>query len=246
MNTLNFLLDLIYPPACLSCGELQIIGTKVPLCPACQAKWEELRRSRCPICKEPETVCACKPSLVGSLIRRVECVHLVPYEQTTVAGRLLLTAKDERYPRLTAFFADQLVEALQMRGLHTELESACIAYLPRAASRKASSGTDPAEALARALGKWLQLPVVKAFARRSAPMQKELSPEERLRSARRTYRLHKKLSLTEGQTVLLVDDIFTTGATMLAGAELLRSGGAGQIICIAVGKSVSASNQQKK
>ena len=246
MNTLDFILDLIYPPACLSCGELQIIGTKVPLCPACQAKWEELRRSRCPVCKEAETVCACKPSLLSDLIRNLDCVHLVPYEQFSVAGRLLLTAKDERYPRLTNFFADQLVEALQMRGLLSETDSACIAYLPRSAYRKANSGTDQAEALARALGKRLQLPVVKAFSRHNAAMQKELSTEERLRSARRTYRLHKKLSLTEGQTVLLVDDIFTTGATMLAGAELLRSRGAGRIVCIAVGRSVDSSRKQKK
>lgn len=246
MNTLEFILDLIYPPSCLACGELQIIGTKVPLCPACQAKWEELRRSRCPNCKEAETVCACKPPLLADLIRNVDCLHLVPYEQTTVAGRLLLTAKDERYFRLTDFFADQLVSALQMRDLLSEEEKLCIAYLPRSASRKADSGVDQAEALAWALGKRLELPVVKAFARCRAPAQKELTAEERLRSARRTYRLRKQFALAEGQTVLLIDDILTTGATMLAGAELLRSAGAGKIICISVGKSVESSKKQKK
>lgn len=245
MNTLEFLLDLIYPPACLACGQLQIIGTRVPLCPACQTKWEELRRNRCPVCKEAETVCACKPPLLADLIRNVECLHLVPYEQATVAGRLLLTAKDERYPRLTDFFADQLVEALQMRDLLTDKEKVCIAYLPRSVSRKADSGVDQAESLAWALGKRLKLPVVKAFSRRGARAQKELSAEERLRSARRSYRLRKGFTLTEGKTVFLVDDILTTGATMLAGAELLRSAGAGRIVCVSVGRSAESSKNQK-
>ncbi|MBQ8382702.1 MAG: ComF family protein [Clostridia bacterium] len=246
MNTVDFILDLLYPPVCLACGELQVIGTEVPLCSACQAKWEELRRSRCPICGDPETVCACKPPLLADLIRNVECLHLVPYEQTTVAGKLLLTAKDERFPRLTRFFADELISALQMRALLEEQNDACIVYLPRSAARKAESGVDQAESLARALGQRLELPVLKAFARRDAPPQKELTADERLRSARRTYRLRKGFSLTEGTTVLLVDDILTSGATMLAGAELLRSVGVGKIVCVSVGRSVEPSKKQKK
>ncbi|MBQ8288236.1 MAG: ComF family protein [Clostridia bacterium] len=246
MNTIDFILDLIYPPSCLACGELQTIGTQVPLCPACQTKWEELRRAYCPVCGDYETVCACKPPLLADLIRNVECVHLVPYEQTTVAGSLLLIAKDERLFRLTGFFADELTSALAARGIMQGQERTVITYLPRAVSRKADTGVDQAESLARALGKRLELPVVKAFARRGAPPQKELTADERLRSARRTYRLRKGFSLPEGSTVLLVDDILTTGATMLTGAELLRSAGAGSIVCVCVGRSVESSKKQKK
>lgn len=246
MNTLDFLLDLIYPPSCLACGELQAIGTQVPLCPACQAKWEALRRARCPKCGEYEMVCGCRPPLINDLIRNVDVVHLVPYEQTTVAGKLLLTAKDERLHRLTHFFADQLESALAVYGIESDSEHTVITYLPRSASRKADSGVDQAEALARALGKRLELPVIRAFSRKGAPPQKELSAEERLRSARRTYRLRKDVSLAEGTTVLLVDDILTTGATMLAGAELLRSIGAGKIVCVSVGRAAESSKKQKK
>lgn len=245
MNTVEFILDLIYPPSCLACGELQEIGTKVPLCPACQLKWEELRRSRCRICGDYVTVCGCRPPLLADLIRNVDCLHLVPYEQTTVAGKLLLTAKDERLHRLTHFLADELTSALAVYGVMPGQERTVITYLPRSASRKADSGVDQAESLARALGERLLLPVSKAFARRGAPPQKELSGEERLRSARRTYRLRKGFSLAEGTTVLLVDDILTTGATMLAGAELLRAAGAGKIVCVSAGRSVESSNKQK-
>ena len=246
MNTTEFLLDLVYPPTCFSCGEMQIIGTKMPLCPACQARWEELRRARCPICGVQETVCGCLPTYLAELCRNVESVHLVPYEQSTVAGKLLLLAKDERLHRLTEFFADQLVDALAMRGIERGQSDTVITYLPRSRARKAESGVDPAEAVARALSAYLQLPLTYAFARRGAPPQKELTADERLRSARRTYRLKKRFALPKGVTVLLVDDILTTGATMLAGAELLRSAGAGKIVCTTVGKSVESSSKHKK
>ncbi len=246
MKTRDFLLDLLYPPVCLGCGELQPIGTEVPLCPACHLKWEELRRSRCPSCKELRTLCECRPPLLTDLIRNVESVYLVPYQQTDVAGRLLLTAKDERFPILTRFFAEQLEMVLAARNIPSDPSKTYITYLPRSRSRKASAGVDPAQALAYALGKRMGLPVLKAFSRREAPAQKELSGEERLRSARRTYRLRKRLVSLTGATVLMIDDIVTSGATMLAGAELLRSVGVGKIYCISVGKSELSDQERKK
>ncbi len=246
MNTMDFLLDLLYPPACLSCGELQRVGIKVPLCPACQARWEELRRKRCPRCGEAETVCGCLPDLLAGSTCRLSALHLVPYEQSTVAGKLILLAKEERIHRLTAFFADQLADTLRLLNFAPADKSAVITYLPRSGDRKAQAGTDPAEQLAKALSKRLDLPLVPAFSRKSAPPQKELSAEERLRSARRTYRLRKGLTLPADCTVLLVDDILTTGATLLAGAELLRTAGAGEILAVTVGRSVESYKKHKK
>lgn len=243
MKTIDYLLDLLYPPSCLACGELQHAGTETPLCPSCHAKWEELRRTRCPRCKKLRTLCSCLPPVLADL--GCEGVHLVPYEQTTVAGRLLLIAKDERLPRLTDFFAEQLEATLAARGLLDQMENALITYLPRSYTNKAAAGVDQAEVLALALGKRLNLPIMKVFGRRAAPQQKELSGEERLRSARRTYRLRKRLSLPAGATVLLVDDILTSGATMIAGSELLRSQDVGKIICITVGKSEESSPVRK-
>lgn len=238
MSTVDYILDLLYPPTCLVCGELQVPGTKVPLCRSCQQKWEELRRSTCPLCKQPQTLCQCVPPLLSDLARNVACVHLVPYEQNSVAGRLLLTAKDERLPRLTNFFADELQAVLAVRDIPSNSDKPVLTYLPRSRDRAFEKGVDPSKALAKALGERIGIEMTECFARRNAPPQKEMGVTERLRSARRTYRLRKRCPSLEGATVLLVDDILTTGATMLAGVELLSAAGAKKICCITVGHSI--------
>jgi predicted amidophosphoribosyltransferase len=64
--------------------------------------------------------------------------------------------------------------------------------------------------------------------------------------ARRTYRLHRRCPSVEGATVLLVDDVITTGATMLAGIELLQAAGAKKIYCLTVGQTIKSSSKGKK
>ena len=245
MSTFDFILDLFYPPTCLSCDELQVPGTKVPLCPRCQQRWEELRRQSCPDCKQLQTLCKCKPALLNDLSRNTECLHLVPYEQTNLAGRLILIAKDERLPRLTAFFADQLQMAMAMREVPTEPSELILTYLPRSKDRARESGVDQSQALAKALGARIGMKASVCFARKKAPPQKNLGAVERLQSARRTYRLHKRCPSVQGKTVLLIDDVITSGATMLAGVELLTAAGANRIYCITVGRAFKADERRK-
>lgn len=186
------------------------------------------------------------PPLLTDLARGVECVHLVPYEQTSIAGRLILTAKDERLPRLTDFFADQLQAVLSARSIPTGTDKLILTYLPRSGDRAREKGTDQSQALAKALGARLGVPTTKCFARRNAPPQKDLSASERLRIARNTYRLHRRCPSLSGATVLLVDDVITSGATMLAGIELLQAAGAAKIYCLTVGQTSKTKEKRKK
>lgn len=246
MSSFDYLLDILYPPTCLICGQLQVPGNKIPLCPKCQEQWERLRRSHCPDCGKPQTLCKCMPSLLNDLVRGVECVHLVPYEQNSVAGRLILTAKDEYLPYLTDFFTDQMLSVLAARDISVDGDKFILTYLPRSGNRARETGVDQSRSLAKSLGKRLGLPLSKCFSRRSAPPQKDLDATERLRMARRVYRLHRCCPSLEGTTVLLVDDVMTTGATMLAGVELLQAAGATKIYCLSVGQTLKSIHKDKK
>lgn len=168
---------------------------------------------------------------------RVDARHLVPYQSDTVAGRLLLLAKDERLPMLTDFFADELVSILLQLTADRSKQNTVITYLPRGRCRARISGVDQGRVLAKALAKRLNVAFLNIFDRRNSAAQKENNTaEQRLRSARRSYRLKKRLPNLSEKTVILVDDIFTSGATMIAGAELLRSVGVKEIHCISIGK----------
>ena len=149
MSTYELILDLLYPPTCLGCDTLLIAGTKVPLCPTCQEQWENLRRRRCAVCKRPQSLCACKPDLFRGYSGNIEFLHLVPYEKQTVAGKLILIAKDERLRKLIDFFADQLLDVMTMRGISTDATPMVLTYLPRSSDRARQTGVDQAEELAR-------------------------------------------------------------------------------------------------
>ena len=68
-------------------------------------------------------------------------------------------------------------------------------------------------------------------------MQKVLNKKERLENARHSYELDKKARIS-GKKYLLVDDIITTGATMLASGELLLNAGALSVIPISYAKNI--------
>ena len=97
-----------------------------------------------------------------------------------------------------------------------------------------------AELLAEVVGRQLHLPVDKTHLLRvseTAP-QKELSPLERANNIKQA--LEVKMLPAEWKTVLLIDDIYTTGATVQACTEALQEAGAEQIyvgvICVGEGR----------
>lgn len=236
MNTISFIVNLLYPPKCASCGELLWPNATLPLCPHCLEEWEKLKKTRCKLCKQPYEACKCLPPILRDL--KVDVCRLVPYNRDTVAGKLLLLAKDERLPLLTDFFAGELTQLIGQRKYVGDRSSWAITYLPRGRRRAMVSGVDQGKALAMALGRRLDLPLVSVFHRRNSLAQKDLTTADaRLRAARRSYRLKRRIPDLQGKNVLLVDDIFTSGSTMIAGAELLRSVGVKQIVCVTVAKS---------
>lgn len=90
---------------------------------------------------------------------------------------------------------------------------------------------------ARALGRELDIPVDAGLVKRvrNTVPQKELNDRERRHNLKNAFQLTP--DIVEYRQILLVDDIYTTGSTMDAVAEVLLSGGAKNIyyICISIG-----------
>lgn len=67
---------------------------------------------------------------------------------------------------------------------------------------------------------------------RSTRPQKELDPVERAENLRNAF--YAKRERVEGENILLVDDIYTTGSTMDAAAGTLKEAGAKEVYCLCV------------
>src|SRR4051794_5148271 len=95
-----------------------------------------------------------------------------------------------------------------------------ITWPPTSAARRRQRGFDQAEHLARALGRGLDVPVRRCFARRAGPAQTGRSARERRHGP------SFSAQPVAGLRILVVDDVATTGATLTAAAGALRAAGA--------------------
>lgn len=114
--------------------------------------------------------------------------------------------------------------------------------VPVHASRKRKRGFNQAEELALRLGKLWDVPVDSRLLirKRKTDPQKELSPGERLKNLRDAFALSHSHHSDIPHTVLLVDDIYTTGSTVEACSRILKASGVAQVyiivICIGGGR----------
>jgi len=146
-------------------------------------------------------------------------VHRLKYEQMTAAGILL----------------GKHVAAC-MTGRHIDLQDAVIVPVPLHRAKLRERGYNQAEFIARGMSSELGVCVQKRGVRRCVytKTQTQLGREERRRNVDGAFDVDKAAAiLLARKTVLLVDDVVTTGATMRACADVLKGIGVGRIIACA-------------
>jgi ComF family protein len=101
--------------------------------------------------------------------------------------------------------------------------------------RRSIRGTSAADELARQIAGLLGLPWSRAIIRcRATPMQNELPIEDRPRNVRGAFRSRRRL---DGERILLVDDVVTTGATLSACRQALIAAGAATVDAAVVARA---------
>jgi ComF family protein len=213
-------LGLLFPGRCLLCGEwLSALPTEgSPVCPACIPLLIPLAGPRCAVCSMPlineHTSCTrCR----GGERSFISNFSVFPNEGAV--KELILQYKSAGRVRLAGLFGRWLVQAAAARfpGL------AVVPVPPRPGRMR----PDGVERLARVLHRELGITILHALVRRRGPEQKGLSFEERRGNLKDQVRLAGNRPLPG--KLLLLDDVFTTGATAETCAAALRSGGCGEV-----------------
>jgi ComF family protein len=106
--------------------------------------------------------------------------------------------------------------------------------------RRWTRGYNQSETLARALARHLGLPFRPHWLRRvrNTPRQTSQAPSGRRDNVKNAFRARSTASL-RGKTVLLVDDVLTTGSTCSEAARALRAAGAGRVVATILAHSQS-------
>jgi len=148
---------------------------------------------------------------------------------------LCLQLKHESSAWLAAWVADLLLEA---RGeALRKIQPAWVVPVPLHWTRRLQRGYNQAEALARSLARRLGSPSARLLQRVVAtPVLAGKSRKERASLLDAAFRVRGG-RLLKGQTVLLVDDVLTSGATCGAAARALKRAGAKRVIAVVIGRA---------
>ena len=228
---LDGLLDLVYPPKCLTCESLN----PHHLCENCLAQMERVTRPYCPTCghplrgrkcnncwgREPSFATARAAGMYSGVFR--EAIQAFKYG----GGRMLADPLAQVLYRYLTVYAD-----------FPWRRAECIAPVPIYPARKRVRGYNQSELLAERLSAMTGLPLAAdaVVRKRHTRPQVELSGDERRANVVGAFEVRKPEAI-RGKIVLLVDDVATTCSTIHECSLALLNGGARKVYvaCLAFG-----------
>ena len=222
------LLDLLYPPKCAGCdlpGEL--------LCGRCGGEVARIdQQSACPRCGAPDGAPRCAECAGRTFaFCAARCAALL----APPVSRAIVVLKDGGERRYASVLSELLAETLADGWLGPEDVLVPVPASPEAVRRR---GFDHALDVARSLSRASGVSVARVLRSSFSDDQRVLGREQRF--ANRASAFMVTAGALVPSRVVLVDDVFTTGATFDAAARVLRAAGAAEVRALAVARACSA------
>ena len=218
-------LDIFFPPRCAICDEVLITGSG-HICSKCRSSLKLIKAPTCYKCGKEvanESVEYCDDCLKRprSYVKGFPVYKYVPPLTDSIMA--LKYAGKKEYAE---FFADAIYDRYKMPFGKMDIDA--LVPVPINKSKFITRGYNQAELIAEFLGKKMNIPVKSDIIDRvsDTKAQKGLTPEQREHNLHTAFAAVRK---TDIRTVLLVDDIYTTGATIEACTRALMDAGVDKV-----------------
>ncbi|MCI5049828.1 MAG: ComF family protein [Rickettsiales bacterium] len=223
-----------------------------PLCPACQQPTDTVQQF-CISCfnelsfvSEPLCDCCGKP-FDAPIDEKSHCMECIEARPTYLQARTVLHYDEVSRPLITRMkYADQTHRipafATMMQRAASDMLPHCdvIIPVPLHWRRMLWRTYNQSAQLGAALSKRTQIPMLSgALTRtRNTPAQASLPREERLKNVMDAFAINARhASHLHGKSVLLIDDVITTGATIDACTQALYDGGVGAVYVLSLART---------
>lgn len=232
-DVMHTVIALFYPPRCPGCDE--VIVPDEELCGICKESIHTVQEPVCKRCGKPMQ--DERGEYCTDCMKKKHC-----YQQGKAVfvyrGVIRQSMYRFKYSNKREYAAYYAKVAARLHGDWVKRNGIeVLVPIPMYIGKQRRRGYNQAEVFARALGRELGIPVDTELVKRvrNTIPQKELSDKERRHNLKNAFQLTP--NIVEYSQIMLIDDIYTTGSTMDAVAEVLLSGGAKNVyyICISIG-----------
>lgn len=232
------LADLLFPPRCVACDAWgcyfcdscaqQVDPVPLPICPTC-GRPQHTTTQRCSLCRQVENP--------PSMLARAAVLFTHPLRSA------VHSLKYENCPELASPLARYLVAAYQRAPwpeLHPSID--WVVPVPLHPQRLQERGYNQSQLLAEAFSCKVGLPMQHALLARTrcTTTQVGLNARERQQNVANAF---YAAPAVRTKCILLVDDVFTTGATLSACAEALLAAGANRVYALCLATPALASRR---
>ena len=231
----NRALYYISVPKCISCGEILEYGERA-LCAKCSSTYREQKKRNCSRCAKLLPECSCSNFYLEShYIKRLAKVYRYVPSDLSLPGNLLIYNLKHANRRDTfAFLAEELASSiLNVYDVRGNEQSFIVTNVPRRSVAVRRDGYDHSAVLAKRVASLLGIEYKQYLKSKAKKAQREMKGSARRKNAVFDYKRGATENL-RGKTVILIDDVVTTGSSLGSCATLLRGMGTRKILGAAV------------
>ncbi|NLK21800.1 MAG: ComF family protein [Epulopiscium sp.] len=237
MRYLDIILDIIYPPRCIFCKDIIPIQKEKGICEECKKNLSFVEGKTCQRCGKPIEK------------KRDTCLDCIKYPPEYEKGwavfvyeglirDMMYRFKYGGYKEYARYLGHLMADKIRNEAPNEKFD--LIIPIPIHPNRKKSRGYNQGEELAKTISKELNSPMDTSILIRTKETrpQSGLTIIERKNNIKNAFKIKINMDLKQ-MKILLVDDIYTTGATINSCAKLLKNKNAGKIyfVSLSIGHS---------
>ncbi len=231
MNIFFSLIDLIFQKTCISCYS-RLENKEQILCSECEQSLDFLT-GICEICGAPKENDSCEICESNEFFFDKACSI---FHYNNIIQSLIHNLKYNEMRKISEYLGKYTKEYLSKFQPFSEIN--IITPIPLHRVKKRSRGFNQSEFLTKVISEqmnWTHIPNL-ILRKKFTETQTKLSRTKRQENVSNAFRLNPKFNI-ENKDILIVDDVFTTGATINSASNLLRNNGVNKIYVLTIARA---------
>jgi ComF family protein len=224
----NLVLDTLFPVNCLVCNREGVF-----LCSLCQVALKRLEQQSCIVCEKASLAGITHPKCSAPFLPE-GLVSFLDYRDKNLS-HVLIAGKYSFLPGVFGILGEVLASFLSESIWREIFQGFIVIPLPLSKSRRRWRGFNQAEILVNVLSEKLGMLQGSPLVKQNTRTQKDLNKEQRRKNVLGCFSL-KAGAEVRGKNYILVDDVVTTGATLMEASKVLKRNGAAKVWCMTIAR----------